>query len=95
VHLYEDHRGAYGTRSFDIAGADVVDVIAWAQENVRDPNGLIAVGLVASHSHDEPDPGIVWLLGSDDVHADPELLTELERAVLDTMRSRGTRPLSG
>jgi hypothetical protein len=95
VHLYEDYGGSYGTRSFDITGADVLEVIKWAQENLRGPDGLIAVGLLASHYYGEPTRGVVWLLGSDDVYADAERLTELERAVLDTMRARGPRPLSG
>jgi len=91
VYLYEDHRGSYGTRTYDITGADVLEVIQWAQDNVRGEDGLIAVALVDSHHHAEESPGLVWLLGSDDVYSSEP--TDAQRAVLDRMRIRGTRPL--
>ena len=92
VHLYEDRlHGGYGTRAYDITGADVLDAIQWAQDTVRGANGLIAVALVGMHDGDEERRGLVWLLGSDDVYAaDP---TESERKVLAKMRERGSRPL--
>jgi hypothetical protein len=93
VHLFEDHHGSYETRSFDITGADVLEAIEWAQQNVRGDDDLIAVGLIASRHGSDPDPGIVWLLGSDDVYSSRP--TESERAVLDKMRERGPRPLNG
>jgi hypothetical protein len=91
VYLYEDHKGSYATRTYDITGADVLEVIQWAQDNVRGEDGLIAVALVGTHYGGEERQGLVWLLGSDDVYSSEP--TETERAVLDKMRARGTRPL--
>jgi len=93
VYLYEDHHGSYGTRTYDITGADVLEVIRWAQDNIRGEDGLIAVALVESQHHGEESRGLVWLLGSDDVYSSQP--TASERAVLDKMRVRGTRPLGG
>ncbi len=93
VYLYEDHHGDYGTRTYDITGADVVEAVQWAQDNVRGDNGLIAVALVTTPRFEEDERGLVWLLGSDDVHANEP--TESERSVLAKMRERGARPLGG
>ena len=91
VHLYERTRGgSYGTRSYDLTEADILEAIEWSQNNVQGEDGLIAIGLVTT-KHGPSDPGIVWLLGSDDVYASTP--TKSEEAVLAKMRDRGPRPL--
>lgn len=72
-----EESSSWAVETFDVEGADVVDVVGWAQDEIGD-RGLYAVALVA-------DGGLTWLVGMDanDTPADDD-----ERARLAAMKAR-------
>lgn len=68
--VYLFHKIAPGTSwsvdTYDIRGADVLETVRWAQEQVGD-DGLFSVALVGEHV-DRPQQirrGLIWLVGMD------------------------------
>jgi hypothetical protein len=66
-----EERTSYATATYDVEGADVIQVIDWAQRQVGDdPRSTYAIALVYDDvAQGERDPGcergLVWLLGGD------------------------------
>jgi len=77
----------YATTTWDVTGADVVDVLSWAQHQAGDA-GLYSVALVADGYGEQTERGLVWLVGMDYQDAP----TDENRAILRRMlRRRGTK----
>lgn len=76
------------TATYDITGADLLQVIDWAQRHAGD-RLTYAVALVLDHDpNPPPDPssgrGLIWLVGRDgnDVAADEPALADAQRRML-------------
>ena len=54
----------YSTATWDVTGADLLDVIQWAEERAGD-RGVYSVALVADVYEAHRDQGLVWLVGRD------------------------------
>jgi hypothetical protein len=54
----------YATSTWDVTGADLIDVIRWAQDRAGD-RGLYSVALVADGYETHARRGLVWLVGMD------------------------------
>jgi hypothetical protein len=83
---------SWTTWTYDVVGADLIQVTQWAQHEVGD-SGLYAVALVshrASSTDQEPAKGLVWLIGSD-VNSEP--LSEPEAAAQERMRTLRGKPI--
>lgn len=77
----------YATTTWDVTGADIVDVLGWAQHQAGD-RGLYSVALVADGYDEQTGRGLVWLVGMD--YEDTP--TDQTRSVLRRMlRRRGTK----
>jgi hypothetical protein len=54
----------YTTSTWDVTGADLIDVIRWAQDRAGD-RGHYSVALVADADKTHARRGLVWLVGMD------------------------------
>lgn len=89
VYLFQggDRPGSsWATGTYDVSGADALEVIDWAREEAGD--GLFAVALI----RDVPDRvtgaacrGLVWLVGHD---ANDRPASETEQHLADRMHAR-------
>jgi hypothetical protein len=86
VYLF-DGPGAtsYATSTFDVVGADVLEVIRWAQTQAGDER-LYALALVGTAA--DGDEGLVWLVGMD---ANDTAETPADEAHKAAMRRRRGR----
>lgn len=77
----------YATSTWDITGADMLDVLRWAQDQAGE-RGLFSVALVADGYGANADRGLVWLVGMD---FQDTPLDEREREVQEQMLARQGR----
>lgn len=57
----------YATSTWDVTGADLIDVVRWAQDRAGE-RGLYSIALVADGYGMHTDRGLVWLVGNDYQH---------------------------
>lgn len=82
------------TATYDVLGADLLQVVDWAQQQVRTTEAAVyAVALVVDRPASDaagPDRGLVWLIGRDgnDAAHDPH-----EQSVHDRMLARAADPV--
>ena len=94
VYLFrrgEHLTSSWSTWTYDVDGADLLEVAHWAQTEVGD-SGLYAIALVSGETLGGPSgQGIVWLIGSD---ANDEPHTEQETAAHERMRTLRGRKIT-
>ena len=61
VYLFEGEAPGLRTSTYDVTGAEVIEVVSWAEEQAGD--GLYAVALVGRNHRGER--GVTWLVGMD------------------------------
>lgn len=84
-----EESGSWSAYTYDIEGADVIDTVAWAEDEIGD-EGLYAVALVEAPEPGSELGGITWLVGMD---ANDSPHDDHERAVLARMKDRRGRKI--
>jgi hypothetical protein len=86
VYLFEggDRRTGFGTSTYDVTGAEALEVISWAEEQAGD-DGLYAVALVGDRGGRK---GLVWLQGIDANNGPGDLRHEVLRTAMLGRRGR-------
>jgi hypothetical protein len=80
----------YATWTYDITGADVLDVIRWAQDEAG-ADRMFAVALVRDdleHGDDVRRRGLVWIMGTDANHAPADRIEQARRDGMWRRRGR-------
>jgi hypothetical protein len=96
VYLFrggENPGRSWTTWTYDVDGADLIEVAQWAQREVG-ASGLYAVALVSHRvgvTDGGSDEGLVWLIGND-VNGEP--LSEREAAGQERMKALRGKPIS-
>jgi len=90
VYLFEGGGPGFRTSTYDVTGAEVLEVVSWAEEQAGD-DGLYAVALVGRNHRGEP--GLTWLVGMDANDAPGrDLRQEMIRTAM--LARRGRRSVS-
>jgi hypothetical protein len=92
VLLFErpDHTAPFHTSAYDVTGAEVPEVLSWAEDQAGD-EGLYAVALVGRNPRGEP--GLTWLVGMDANDAPGhDLRQEMIRTAMHARRGRRSTP---
>ena len=79
-----EESASWSVDTYDIEGADVLDTVAWAEDEIGD-GGLYAVALVEAPVPGSEHGGITWLVGMD---ANSRPHDDHERALLARMKDR-------
>jgi len=62
VYLFSGGGPSFATSTYDVTGAEVLEVVSWAEDQAGD-EGLYAVALVGKNPRGEK--GLTWLVGMD------------------------------
>lgn len=86
VYLFEpsDTMTSFRTSTYDVTGAEALEVISWAEEQVGE-QGLYAVALVGERGGRK---GLIWLQGIDANDGPGDLRHEVLRAAMVARRGR-------
>ena len=86
VYLFEggDRRSGFATSTYDVTGAEALEVISWAEEQAG-ADGLYAVALLGDRGGRK---GLVWLQGIDANDGPGDLRLEVLRTAMLGRRGR-------